>query len=95
MKPYYEEIEQPDEMSLMYFCDKTQKSIILAVRTYQQLFSADFQAVSYENVKKTADNLQAKYKIEEYNESFIKELHRGQGRSNINIYSIAGALVGQ
>jgi len=50
----------------MYFCDKDQKSIILAVRTYQQLFSANFQTVSYENVKKTADNLQAKYKIEEY-----------------------------
>lgn len=51
--------------------------------------------IGYDKVKSVADDLQKKYEIKEYNEDFIKEVHRGQGKSNINIYSIAGAMAGQ
>lgn len=88
-------MEEPDQNSLQYCYYQDEKNLLLAVRTYQKLYGEKLGEIGYDKVKSVADDLQKKYEIKEYNEDFIKEVHRGQGKSNINIYSIAGAMAGQ
>lgn len=42
-----------------------------------------------------AENLRGKFEIENFDKKFVQEVCRSEGRTTININSIAGALTGQ
>lgn len=42
-----------------------------------------------------AQKFKESFKIEEFDKKFIEEVCRSEGRTNINVCSIAGALAGQ
>lgn len=75
---------------------QTERDLLLAVRSYQKLFNgSNAHTISYESLKATAEQLQKEYGIANFNEKYLQEVHRSKGWSNINIYSIAGAMAGQ
>lgn len=94
MKKYADELENPGTAALNYL--ENEKDLLISIRTFQNVYipKAPFN-VDYEKMKSVAANLKEAYKIENFDERFLREVHRSQGRSDINIYSIAGALAGQ
>lgn len=87
MTPYWKELENPDTMMLNYL--QSQKDILISLRAFKNC------SESYEDLLARALQLKQKYGINQFDERFLKEFYRGEGKTNINICSMAGAVVGQ
>ena len=87
MRSYADELENPDTSILNYL--QNEKDMLISMRAYKGPHE------SYTDLLARANQLKEKFSINELDERFIKEVHRSQGKSNIHICSIAGAVTGQ
>lgn len=96
MRPFSDEILNPETEILNWLGNE--KNIFLALRAYSKYRSETNEIPKFSNAEKVIDitkELKEKFKINEFDADFIREICRAEGKTTINISSIAGALVGQ